>query len=558
MNKFSIKRRFFAISTNGYIESCPWERRLMTTSRRVQDRSRNMRVHDLEIVTEKWKIISKVLFIMEVLRKEPQEVIPVRELEQYRRQINLQKPHSTADFLRKSPKLFELYKDQKKVTWCGLTREAEELVDEEIKILEEHSDKAAEYVTRFLMMTVDKQLAVDKIAHFRREFGLPYDFRGRWIRKYPELFRVVRSGGVDYLKLVSWNPGWAVTELERKSNRDWDSDLDHFTPGVLSLPFPLKFPETYRRIFKYAGKIAHFQARSYLSPYADARELKPGSLEFVKRAIAVMHELLTFTIEKRLVTDHLTHFRQELVMPQKLMRIFLKHIGIFYVSERGKRFSVFLTEAYEGSELIEKCPIVLWKEKVQRLIGYRGKKKKLETFNEFSDMEGDNNLIERNGGGENVVTEIEDEQAMGDLEDGTFTDDSEMEVGEFILHYVVSLFNCSACSLKVSPVPFFPEVIDGCRKSNPYNFGNVRVLNPYSPVNFFTPPMEGWKEKIVIRKNHERRSKGLAYLYEFYTKKCIHGESNWNNVLRGNVTEPLIWDFGLERLVTMAGRSPEL
>ncbi|PRQ44203.1 hypothetical protein RchiOBHm_Chr3g0476641 [Rosa chinensis] len=38
------------------------QKRLMTTSKRVQDRSKLKRVHDLEIVTEKWKIASKVLF----------------------------------------------------------------------------------------------------------------------------------------------------------------------------------------------------------------------------------------------------------------------------------------------------------------------------------------------------------------------------------------------------------------------------------------------------------------------------------------------------------------
>ncbi|KAG5040899.1 hypothetical protein JHK85_013375 [Glycine max] len=101
-----------------------------------------------------------------------------------------------------------------------------------------------------------------------------------------------------------------------------------------------------------------------------------------------MHELLSFTIEKRLVTDHLTHFRWELVMPQKLMRLLLKDCGIFYVSKRGKRFSVFLTEAYEGSELIEKCPLVLWKEKVLGLVGYTGRKKKLEVCSDDeSDVE---------------------------------------------------------------------------------------------------------------------------------------------------------------------------
>ncbi|KAH7835530.1 hypothetical protein Vadar_026996 [Vaccinium darrowii] len=37
--------------------------RSMTTSKRVQDRSKMKRIHDLEIATEKWKIVSKVLFL---------------------------------------------------------------------------------------------------------------------------------------------------------------------------------------------------------------------------------------------------------------------------------------------------------------------------------------------------------------------------------------------------------------------------------------------------------------------------------------------------------------
>ncbi|KAH7523906.1 hypothetical protein FEM48_Zijuj06G0061800 [Ziziphus jujuba var. spinosa] len=213
--------------------------------KRVQDRSKMKRVHEIGIVTEKWKIASKVLFLMEILKKEPEMIISFRSLEQYRRQINLPKPHKVS-FIRKSPKLFELYKDHRGVLWCGMTKLAEDLVEEEERILEENKDNVAEYVTR------------------------------------------------------------------------------------------------------YGEKIEHFQKRCYWSSYADARGLKAGSLEFDERAVAVMHELLSFIIEKRLVTDHLTHFRREFVMPQKLMRLLLKHIGIFYVSERWKRFSVFVAEAYEG------------------------------------------------------------------------------------------------------------------------------------------------------------------------------------------------------------------
>lgn len=404
-------------------------KRLMATSRRIQDRSKLKRIHELEIVTEKWKILSKVLFLMEVLKKEPEQIITIRSLEQYRRQINLRKPHKISNFLQKSPKLFELYKDQRGITWCGMTEKAEELIDEEAEILESYGCKAAEYVTRFLMMSVDKKLPVDKIAHFRRDFGLPYDFRKNWVYKYPELFRVVKpKNDVEYLELVSWNPAWAVTELEKKINGVINTDPP--PPGLLSLPFPMKFPPNYKKIFRYGGKIEHFQKQSYLSPYVDARGLEAGSREFDKRAIAIMHELLSFTIEKRLVTDYLTHFRKELVMPQKLMRFFLKHFGIFYVSERGKRLSVYLTEAYDGGELIEKCPLVLWKEKVQCLIGYRGRKRDIKTYSEFSDM--DEDVLEVGDDAGNDFLEVEGEGITCNMEDPSVSVNSEMEIGSVL------------------------------------------------------------------------------------------------------------------------------
>ncbi|XP_031401666.1 protein WHAT'S THIS FACTOR 1 homolog, chloroplastic [Punica granatum] len=380
--------------------------RSMTTSKRVQDRSKLKRVHDLEVVTEKHKIASKMLFLMEVLKKEPEMVAPVRSLDQYRRQINLPKPHSLVDFIRKSPRLFELYKDQKGLLWCGMTNEAEELVEEEDKLIEDNMDRAAEYVTRMLMMSVDKRLSLDKIAHFRRDFGLPADFRTGWAQKYLEHFQVVKSpDGPEYLELVGWNPSWAITELEKKAvvGGTETKSTTPSMPGLLSLPFPLKFPPNFKKVYRIGGKLEHFQKLPYLSPYADARGLEPGSKEFDKRAIAVMHEILSFTLEKRLVTDHLTHFRREFVMPQKLMRLLLKHMGIFYVSERGKRFCVYLTEAYEGRELIQKPPLVLWKEKVLSLTGYRGKKKQIETFSDFSDTE-DEDVIESNPEDGNVIS----------------------------------------------------------------------------------------------------------------------------------------------------------
>ncbi|KAG8073706.1 hypothetical protein GUJ93_ZPchr0006g44496 [Zizania palustris] len=414
--------------------------RQMTRGRSVRERSKKKRVHALEVAIERWKVISKVLTVVDALKMEEEHVTPLKRLEILRPQLGLTKPHKVAHFVRRSPQLFEVCRDSRGVMWAGLSPQAEALVEEEARLLEEHWHTAAEYVTRLLMMSVDRRLPIDKIAHFRRDIGLPYDFRTRWVHMFPEQFRVVRLEDGDYLELVSWNPNWAVTELEKKTaalTGDVNSNGNASPPGELSLPFPMKFPPNFTSYYKFQGKVHHyvkkgntdlFQKTAYLSPYAEARGLTPGSPEFDKRAVAVMHEILNFTLEKRLVTDHLTHFRREFVMPQKLMRLLLKHYGIFYVSERGRRLSVFLTESYDGPELIHKCPLVRWREKVLQLTGYRGKNKNLGKFDELSDSEDYLSGNDDSSGDADSILDIESEDSDDIMDGGTLEDDTEMDL----------------------------------------------------------------------------------------------------------------------------------
>ncbi|KAF7055475.1 hypothetical protein CFC21_062998 [Triticum aestivum] len=421
--------------------------RSMTRGRSVNERSKKKRVNDLEVVIERCKVVSKVLAVVDALKMEEEHVTPLKRLEILRPQLGLAKPHKVAHFVHSSPQLFEVCRDSRGVMWAGLSPPAEALVEEEARLLEEHSPTAAEYVTRLLMMSVQRRLPVDKIAHFRRDMGLPHDFRARWVHMFPELFRLVTLEDGDYLELVSWNPNWAVTEHEKNmaalaGNTNASSNAS--TPGELSLPFQMKFPPDFKSYYKFRGKAHHyvktgnteqFQKTTYLSPYAEAKDLTPGSHEFDKRAVAVMHEILSFTLEKRLVTDHLTHFRREFVMPQKLMRLLLKHYGIFYVSERGKRLSVFLTEAYDGTELIKKAPLVRWREKVLRLTGYRGKNKNIGKVHESSDSEhclfGASSSTCDGGSsdddGADTILHVESEDSDDFLDDGTLTDDGEMD-----------------------------------------------------------------------------------------------------------------------------------
>ncbi|KAK9266048.1 hypothetical protein L1049_021453 [Liquidambar formosana] len=87
-----------------------------------------------------------------------------------------------------------------------MTEEAEDLVQKEGRILEGH----AETLQYFLYQRT-------RFAHFRRNLGLPLDFRTSWVHHNPWHFRVVKSeDDEEYLELVFWNLAWANTELENK------------------------------------------------------------------------------------------------------------------------------------------------------------------------------------------------------------------------------------------------------------------------------------------------------------------------------------------------------
>ncbi|CAI5474654.1 unnamed protein product [Closterium sp. Yama58-4] len=101
-------------------------------------------------------------------------------------------------------------------------------------------------------------------------------------------------------------------------------------------------------------RLQRFHASPPISPYADPLELgiSPESMEAERRAVAVIREFLSLTVEKRCLIDQLTHFRKDFLLPARIYALLLRHPEVFYVSVKGVRDSVFLREAYEGEVLI--------------------------------------------------------------------------------------------------------------------------------------------------------------------------------------------------------------
>jgi hypothetical protein len=99
-----------------------------------------------------------------------------------------------------------------------------------------------------------------------------------------------------------------------------------------------------------------FEEVPEVCPYRNpAESLAMESIEAEKRCCSVVREVLGMTIEKRTLMDHLTHFRKEFGLPNKLRGMIVRHPELFYTSLKGHRDSVFLVEGFdEKGNLLEK------------------------------------------------------------------------------------------------------------------------------------------------------------------------------------------------------------
>ncbi|PON51327.1 Plant organelle RNA recognition domain containing protein [Parasponia andersonii] len=324
----------------------------------------------LDNVIQRDKKLKLVLKIRRILVNQPDRVMSLRDLGRYRRDLGLDKKRRFIALLKKFPAIFEIVEEGVFSLKFKLTPEAERLYFEELKVRNEMEDLLVVKLRKLLMMSADKRILLEKIAHLKTDFGLPTEFRDTICHRYPQYFRVVATERGPALELTHWDPELAVSaaELAEEENREKelaDKDLIIDRPpkfNIVKLPKGLKLSKGEMR------KIALFRDMPFISPYSDFSGLRPGTMEKEKHACAVVHEILSLTVEKRTLVDHLTHFREEFRFSQQLRGMLIRHPDMFYVSLKGDRDSVFLREAYRDSHLIDKDRLLIIKEKLRSLV----------------------------------------------------------------------------------------------------------------------------------------------------------------------------------------------
>lgn len=206
------------------------------------------------------------------------------------------------------------------------------------------------------MMSLDKRILLEKIAHLRSDFGLPLEFRDTICHRYPQYFRVVATGRGPALKLTHWDPKLAVSAAELAEDEVRARELKEKN---LIIHGPLKFnrvklPKGLNLSKREMQKISQFRDMPYISPYADFSDLKLGTREKEMHVCGVVHEILSLTVEKRILVEDLIQFREEFRFSQQLREMLIRHPDLFYVSFQVDGDSVFLRESYRDSKLMDK------------------------------------------------------------------------------------------------------------------------------------------------------------------------------------------------------------
>ncbi|KAM5569831.1 protein WHAT'S THIS FACTOR 1 [Rosa sericea] len=365
----------------------PWNPRLFEVGRNHKNDSKNIpfpiscssvktvRSPSLDRHVVKQNKIRFVLKLQTLLLSKPRCYIPLQILNKCRSYLSLSKPRSILSMIHRYPTIFEVFSiptapmpfnaSKSLSQLCvRLTPAAAALAAQESTLKSAISDSLATKLQKLLMLSSHHRLVLSKLVHLGPDLGLHPNFRSRLCNDHPEKFKTIDTSYGRALELVSW-----------------DLDLAKPLPPPevqsrgLIVDRPLKFKHLNLRKGlnlkrRHQDFLMRFREIPDVCPYnTPASELPKESIEAEKRACLVVREMLGMMVEKRTLIDHLTHFRKDFGLPNKLRGMIVRHPEFFYVSLKGQRDSVFLVEGYdENGSLLDKKETLVIKEKLMELV----------------------------------------------------------------------------------------------------------------------------------------------------------------------------------------------
>lgn len=314
---------------------------------------------------EKYKNLVKVIAIQDLILANPTDSNPSVSLDFLSRlSQKLHLNRGAASFLRKHPHIVHIFHNPTlSQSFCKLTDTALQVSRQEAEAINASLPVVVNRLVQLLSMSTSKSLPLRAIFKVWRELGLPDDFEDSVISRNPQFFRLddAHEPNTHILKLVAEIPNnhftsavenWRVTECCKE-----DCSVDR---TEMQYSFKHQYPPGMRLSKSFRSKVKEWQRLPYVGPYeelAEKKRSKAGLMGLEKRSVAIVHEFLSLTVEKMVEVEKISHFRKCFGIDLNIRDLFLDHPGIFYLSTKGKRHTVFLREAYERGRLIEPNPV---------------------------------------------------------------------------------------------------------------------------------------------------------------------------------------------------------
>lgn len=334
------------------------------------------RVPELDRVMDLQKKPSLILQLKSIIQSHKNQSILLRDLEKH---VGIVQKWNFIAAIERYPAIFHVGGGIRAPPFVCLTEKARKIASEEAQVMELMEPILVNNLRKLLMLSVECCVPLETIEFVGPEMGLPHDFKTSLIVKYPQFFSVKEVNGRDCLVLENWDSSLAVTARETRlaqeggilkpsgSQRKVKISKDGNFRGPFA--FKVNFAAGFRPNASYLEELERWQKMEFPSPYLNARRFEAADPKARKRAIAVLHELLSLTMEKRMTSTQLDAFHAEYLLPSKLLLCLIKHHGIFYLTNKGVRSTVLLKEAYLGSNLIDKCPLLQFNDKFLALSG---------------------------------------------------------------------------------------------------------------------------------------------------------------------------------------------
>ncbi|XP_057950553.1 protein ROOT PRIMORDIUM DEFECTIVE 1 [Malania oleifera] len=359
--------------------------RPMSQSTSIPKKQQRVRDHGYDDYMEIEKKVRKVLKFQDLILSQPNQTLPISRFDVLARRLGF-KQYEAGAFVLKFPHVFEIYEHPvQRILYCRLHRKALLQIEQENHAFNAQIPDAITRLRKLIMLSNNGRLRLEHVRIARKEFGLPDDFEYSVVLKNPQFFRLfdAKETRNKYIEIVERDPDLAVCAIEKEREREYrEKGVD---AENIRFSFIVNFPPGFKIGKYYKIAVWKWQRLPYWSPYEDVSGYDLRSLEaqkrMEKRAVAMIHELLSLTVEKKVTLERIAHFRLAMNLPKKLKEFLLQHQGIFYISTRGnhgKLHTVFLREAYKKGNLIEPNDLYLARRKLAELVLVSPRKAKVD------------------------------------------------------------------------------------------------------------------------------------------------------------------------------------